>query len=241
MGTTIEQPRWGFVELVLTYASIIVIGVVFGLYGETIGDLVRSLGIPDTMLTYFSIGFIIQFISTVILVLFFTVLINKASIGDLGVKKARSRTDYIKYGLAGGMVLMLVILLLGIPINYLRPDIKPQLYEEMLRSVAGFSQFAVIFIMGTILAPLSEELLYRGMMYPIFRKYLGPGWGAIAAGLVFGLAHWDLWRLIPLSVGGAILCRIYEKTGSILVSALAHGVWNAIMSVMVYISISSVV
>jgi len=72
------------------------------------------------------------------------------------------------------------------------------------------------------------------MMYPVFRRHLGIRWGATAAGAVFGLAHWDLWRTIPLAVGGALLCWIYEKTGSILVSAVAHGVWNGTLALIIY-------
>jgi len=59
----------------------------------------------------------------------------------------------------------------------------------------------------------------------------------ILAGLLFGLAHFDLGRIIPLSVGGAILCYIYERTGSILTSALAHGIWNGVMALVVFLSL----
>ncbi|MDD2586417.1 MAG: type II CAAX endopeptidase family protein [Syntrophomonadaceae bacterium] len=241
MLNEIKQPRWGFVEIVLTYGCILAISVVYALSKARIAELVRVLGLPDIILTYFSIGFIIQFISTVLLVLAFTMLINKAAPADLGIKKPHRGTDYFRYGVVGGIILMLVMIILSIPINYLHPEIEPQVYEDILRAVHGFPQFILIFIMGAVLAPLSEELFYRGMIYPVFRKYLGPGWGMVVAGLVFGLAHWDIWRLIPLSIGGALLCLIYEKTGSIFISALAHGVWNGVMSIFIYSSIIRIV
>jgi membrane protease YdiL (CAAX protease family) len=96
----------------------------------------------------------------------------------------------------------------------------------------------MVLVVGAVLAPVSEELFYRGMIYPLFRKHLGPMWGSIISGIIFGLAHLDLWRAIPLALGGIVLCYIYEKSGSILVSILAHGVWNGVMSILIYLSLS---
>lgn len=227
---------WGLLEIGLAYLSILASGMIFVIYGENLFGLLVQLGIPDTDLGYFTIVFAVQFISTVLFVFLFTILLNKASLDDLGIKGARL-VDYMKYGILGGLLLLLLIVLLGIPINYLQPDIEPQAFEEILRLITGPAEFLVLLVIGAVLAPLSEELFYRGMIYPVFRQYLGPLWGAILAGMVFGLAHWDLWRTIPLAIGGAILCYIYEKTGSIFVSALAHGVWNGVMSVIVYFSL----
>jgi len=230
-----RQPRWGFLEIVLVYLGILLIGILFGLYGDTITSLLNNLGVPDNELSYFTIGFIIQFISTIILVFVFTIAGKDARLSDLGIRRAR-RSDYIKYGLLGGLILMLLLVILGYFVNYLQPELKPQVFEEMLRSVTNVPGFIILFIMGTVMAPISEELFYRGMIYPVFRRHVGPLWGAILAGIVFGLAHWDFWRTIPLAVGGAVLCYIYEKTGSILVSTVTHGVWNGTMSILVYLS-----
>jgi membrane protease YdiL (CAAX protease family) len=37
-------------------------------------------------------------------------------------------------------------------------------------------------------------------------------------------------------VGGIFLCYVYEKTGSILVSTLTHGMWNGILALLIYLS-----
>lgn len=132
---------------------------------------------------------------------------------------------------------MVIIMGLGLIMNYFNPEIKPQPFEEMLREASSIS-FIFLLVIGAVLAPISEELYYRGMVYPVFRFYMGPLGGAIVAGLIFGLVHWDLWRAIPLAAGGAILCYIYEKSGSILVSAVAHGTWNGIMALIVCLTSS---
>lgn len=235
----VEKPRWGLLEIVAVYIGIMVAGMLFARYSESVKSCLAASGIADTTLALFTAAYVFQFIITILLVLLFTIVLNRARLRDLGVKHVGIR-EYIRYGLMGGVLLLIFIVALGIIINLLHPDINPQLFEEMLRTASGPGGLITLLIMGAVLAPISEELYYRGMIYPVFRGYVGPFWGAIIAGILFGLVHWDLWRTIPLAVGGVILCYIYEKSGSILVSALAHGVWNGIMALIVYFSIVNI-
>jgi membrane protease YdiL (CAAX protease family) len=138
----------------------------------------------------------------------------------------------------GGILLITIVFVLSIPIAYLNPELEPQMYEEILRSLTDKNAIIWLMVIGVVLAPLSEEMFYRGMIYPVFRRYLSPLWAMAVSGTIFGLAHFDLWRSIPLAIGGIGLCYIYEKTGSILVTTVAHGVWNLIMTLMVIYSVS---
>ncbi|MDD2510058.1 MAG: type II CAAX endopeptidase family protein [Syntrophomonas sp.] len=238
-GVNGQQLKWNCLEPILVYLGILLSGLLFSFLGEDISFIMLAIGMPQTEMAFFAVAYIFQFLATVLLVLFLSVFANNASLDDLGLNNT-SWSNYWQYGILGGLLLMLLVLLLSLPINYLQPDIQPQIIEEMLRSVQGSSEFIMLLVMGAVLAPVSEELFYRGMIYPVVRGYLGPLWGAIVAGLIFGLAHWDFWRTIPLAVGGAVLCYFYEKTGSILVTMLAHGVWNGVMAVFVYFSLINV-
>ncbi len=221
------RPKWGWIDLIIVYIGTLLLTL--------LGTNLISHYIDD-LFTYFTAGAVIQFFIIIGLVLLFTVYINKARLAELGFRKASGR-DLLIYGLIGGILLMVLMILIGIPISRLQPDVQPQVFEQMLRSAGEDWQFLVLLFLGAVTAPVSEELFYRGMLYPVFRGYLGSGWGAVVAGLIFGLAHWDLWRTIPLAIGGAVLCYMYEKTGNIWVTMLAHGTWNGLMSLMVYFSI----
>jgi len=230
LGNTVGQPRWGVIDLIIVYFLTVFLTMLFSIVaGQFIGD----------SMTYFITCTLIQVLVSIGLVFLFVLYINKAELSDLGLTRA-SRNDLLQYGLIGGTLLMIAMVLIGIPISTLQPDIQPQLYEQMLRSIGGYPEFLILFFLGAVAAPVSEELFYRGMLYPVFRRYLGPGWGAVIAGLLFGLAHWDLWRTIPLAIGGAVLCYMYEKTGSILVTMLAHGTWNGLLSLLVYYSLVNI-
>lgn len=229
-----EKPRWGFTEIILVYLGILGTGLIVSLLSSKIPQLAAGFGMGD--IGFFLFAFLIQFLTTVGLVYILAIALVQGNWSELGFKST-SLSNFLEYGVLGGILLIIMIVILGAVIKQFQPDLPPQYYEEMLRSAGKLPVFLVVFIAGAILAPLSEEIFYRGMVYPVFRYHLGPFWGAVAAGLVFGLAHWDLWRALPLSIGGAILCYIYEKTGSIWVSTVAHGVWNGAMSLVVYLSL----
>jgi membrane protease YdiL (CAAX protease family) len=232
-----HKPSWSWLDVVLVYLGIICLSVIFGMYGQHLLSYLYKLGIPDTKLTYFTVAYLLQFLVTVGLVLLLAVVAHNSSWRELGLALVPAK-KFFRYGIMGGLVLLAVIFLLSVPIEILNPDLEPQAYEEMLRTVQGAGQFLLLLLMGAVLAPISEELFYRGMIYPLARYSLGTLGGAIVAGLIFGLAHWDLWRAIPLAIGGAILCYLYEKSGSIWTTATAHGIWNGVMTLLVYFSLA---
>ena len=218
--------------------GIILSSIDYTMWGKENGEILISLGIPDNDFTMFISAFLVQFLFTVVLVYFLTVVTNKATFREIGFVVV-SGEDFLRYGVGGGILLLTIVFIMSIPIGYLNPQLEPQLYEEMLRSLTDDSTLFWLIITGVVLAPLSEEMFYRGMIYPVFRRYLSLPWAMAVSGIIFGLAHFDLWRALPLAVGGMGLCYIYEKTRSILVTAVAHGVWNLIMTLMVIYSINA--
>jgi len=219
------KPRWGFMDIIVVYLAIL---------GTTqiAAWLLFKANVNE--LQYFMIGVGVQFLATVGFVYLFAVLLKNGKWRDLGLRRA-SLGDFWRYGMLGGFLLIIMVLIMSIVLKYFQPELPPQSVEEMLRSAGQLPQFIAIITAVVILAPVSEELFYRGMIYPLFKKYLGTTWGAVGAGVLFGLAHFDLWRALPLAIGGIALCYIYEKSGSILVSMVAHGVWNGVMCILIII------
>lgn len=228
-----NEKQWGFVHIILVYVGIMLVETLYGLF---LMDRVNNTALGGSEMGSFLISFLIQFILTVGLVYLLAVYRPHGKWQDLGVVHVEP-ANYLKYGVGGGLALFALVMLMSVPINYFQPKLPPQYFEQVLRTANNLPDFLLILVVGSVLGPFSEELLYRGMIYPVFRKHLGPIWGAILAGILFGAVHGDIWRMIPLAVGGIGLCYLYEKTRSILVTTVAHGVWNAIMSLIVYLSL----
>lgn len=80
--------------------------------------------------------------------------------------------------------------------------------------------------MLTILPALFEELAFRGVLLHGMRRRLGPFALIALNGLVFGLFHVSLYRIVPTGVLGATCAALVLVTGSILPAMLWHGVYN---------------
>ena len=75
-------------------------------------------------------------------------------------------------------------------------------------------------------APLVEELGFRGMIYPAFRRVMPRGWAVAMVGILFGIIHGNLATLLPISLLGAWLCLVRDRFGLGACVAL-HAMSNA--------------
>ena len=93
------------------------------------------------------------------------------------------------------------------------------------------------YLLGTallviVLAPVAEEVFFRGFVYRALRNRLPAPTAAGLVGLVFGLMHYagpDTLDLIPvLVVLGVVFCVLYEWTGSLYPAIALHAFNNAV-------------
>ena len=80
---------------------------------------------------------------------------------------------------------------------------------------------------AVIVAPLCEEIVFRGYFYPVLKRFSGAWPAAICSAIVFGAAHGQLTALLPLFIFGLLLVFIYEKTGSIWAPIAVHLCFNS--------------
>lgn len=84
-------------------------------------------------------------------------------------------------------------------------------------------------ISAVALAPIVEELLFRGLLLPALARWLNSQWKAVLlTGFVFGAIHFPLFHNIPaLIVFGTILGYVYVRTRSLTLVILIHFIFNA--------------
>jgi membrane protease YdiL (CAAX protease family) len=79
---------------------------------------------------------------------------------------------------------------------------------------------------AVLAAPICEEIVFRGYLYPAAKKFTGPWVACFFSALVFAAAHGSLAALLPLFLFGCVLVFIYEKTGSIWAPMAVHFCFN---------------
>jgi membrane protease YdiL (CAAX protease family) len=93
-----------------------------------------------------------------------------------------------------------------------------------------------LIILAVFIAPVVEEVIFRGFLFNALLRYVPAGLAAVASGIVFGLAHFDKTAFFPLACAGIVLAVVYYRTGSLISSMLTHGTFNAVNVVLVLVT-----
>lgn len=92
---------------------------------------------------------------------------------------------------------------------------------------------ASLLFMAVILAPLTEELLFREFLYRFLKGKLPRVLAMVLSSLVFALIHdAAIFNVLPLFLLGCIFVMAYERTGSLLTPIIMHATFNSIQCLM---------
>lgn len=136
--------------------------------------------------------------------------------------------------LLGTVLIGLSSLLLTIQLGYLLNIVFP--VPEYLKEFFGAELFAggdtvggVLFLLFVIaVSPaICEEVLFRGPILSGLRTRLNPWASCLLVGLLFGMFHLNIYRVVPTAVLGVVITYITVRTGTIYLSMLLHFMNNA--------------
>src|SRR5215210_7393678 len=100
-----------------------------------------------------------------------------------------------------------------------------------LREEASVSALVGYGVLLAFVAPLAEEVFFRGFVFGVLREKIGMAWGALATGVVFGAVHVagsPIETVGVLIILGVLLCLLFVRTGSLLPCIALHAINNAI-------------
>ena len=102
--------------------------------------------------------------------------------------------------------------------------------EDNLGGVfSGLSRNVLGVLSVAILAPLLEEVLFRGAIQGLLMRLFGHPWPAIiVAALIFGVYHMNPVQIVYATLLGIILGWIYYRTGSLLSVIVGHVLNNSL-------------
>jgi membrane protease YdiL (CAAX protease family) len=94
----------------------------------------------------------------------------------------------------------------------------------------------IMMLFLTVFGPVFEELVFRGFLFPLLARSLGPWPGILLAATPFALVHgsqyhWSWQHLTIVGLAGVVFGFIRYKTGSTAAATLAHTGYNATLFV----------
>lgn len=137
--------------------------------------------------------------------------------------------------IARGLFCAIAVALLGTLIHI------PTGSNPMTELMRDRTSAILMAIFGVTIAPLTEELVFRGFLQPLLVRSLGTIPGIVAAGIPFGLLHYteygNSWRhAVLIALAGTAFGWLRHRTGSTQASTIMHASYNAVIFIAVFSS-----
>jgi membrane protease YdiL (CAAX protease family) len=104
----------------------------------------------------------------------------------------------------------------------------PQDVVLLFAQLEGGFMFYYFIFLAVVLAPLAEEVLFRGILLPALGRRLGLGPAILISSALFALIHFHVPALAPLLVLSVALSLAYIYTRSLVAPVVMHVLFNAV-------------
>ena len=177
---------------------------------------------------------VLNFLLTLIIIFSVAAFLKLRGI-DIDSLGGFSRTS-LKRTLSTAVVLLLaatplILLAEALTQNAFGSGSSRQEIVDLFNSSRTIGQRVGIIVLAVVVAPISEEFIFRFFLYGVARRYFGIAIGLVFNSLLFAAAHTHLPSAAPLFVLGGCFTLAYEWSGSILVSMAMHSFFNSIQLV----------
>lgn len=131
------------------------------------------------------------------------------------------------------IVLLGILTALGIAITSALLH-TPDTSNPMTEMMRDRTSLILMAIFGVTLAPLAEELAFRGFLQPLLVRSLGAALGIVLAAVPFGLLHYqeygNSWRhVVVISLAGVAFGVMRHLTGSTKAAVIMHAAYNGFL------------
>jgi hypothetical protein len=130
------------------------------------------------------------------------------------------------------LILTFTVIVIIEPITNIIP--VPESYQSLFEEL--FKPTISAFLTAVVIAPVLEEMIFRGIILEGFLKNYSPLKSILLASLLFGLAHLNIWQFIGAFLIGVFISWIYWKTKSLGLAVGIHITNNLVSYLAMYFS-----
>ena len=136
----------------------------------------------------------------------------------------------LRLALLTAIVVLPVTQLLQLASAFVMEKIGWQPEEEtavaLLAGAHSWWTHVYIGIFAAAIAPVAEEFIFRGVLYPFVKQLGYPRCAWIGVNALFAFIHMDAAALVPLFILALALTWLYERTDNLLAPIAAHSLFN---------------
>jgi membrane protease YdiL (CAAX protease family) len=108
---------------------------------------------------------------------------------------------------------------------HLTPETQSSI--KLIRISPGLGERIYFGLLSIVFAPLVEETIFRGILYPALKQVGYPKAALFGTALTFAAIHGNLMTFVPLMFLAVVLAGLYEITDNLLAPICMHGFFNA--------------
>lgn len=214
------EPRWGVGDAVIGFGVAIIGTVMTTSIWVSVGGASEGLG----ALAAAQVGMWLGFVGAPV------VAVRRRGSGSLSADfGVRSTWRDVGLGIPLGVACQLVL----VPVVFLamRPFVDVGDASEPATRVSdlaeGATGFGLLVLSVVLLAPLAEELFFRGLLLRSLTRAWGPTAGVVVSAAIFGATHFQPLQFLPLAAFGAVLAVAAHRTGRLGLAVWTHVGFNA--------------
>jgi membrane protease YdiL (CAAX protease family) len=226
-----REPFWGYMDLLLmigfTVAAFLAIAVVTS---------VILWMFPAEKKDFAVLGLVLQTV--------FYILVYFGFRFTLGVRYGRPvmtslgwrRTHFsVVLAMGGGVALAFLVGLIAGLLHTPQVSTPIDMFSKSSFTLVLFAVFAVV------IAPVTEELFFRGFLQPLFSRTFGVIAGILITAVIFGGLHapeysWAWQYASAVAFAGAVFGWVRYRANSIIPSTIMHGCYNSVFLIAFLVS-----
>jgi membrane protease YdiL (CAAX protease family) len=120
-----------------------------------------------------------------------------------------------------------------VPHFRMEPEEQPAV--QALRAASAWGPRLALGVVAIFLAPVTEELLFRGIFYPLVKQAGFPRLALWGTSFVFAAIHLNAVTFVPLMALALVLTLLYERTDNLLAPMTTHAMFNALNFVTLWV------
>lgn len=154
---------------------------------------------------------------------------------SLGLRGLFTWTD-IGMGVIGFILSMIAALIVTAIAAAIFPWIDMEQAQEVgYDNISGFKDMMMAFLALVVIAPVAEEIVFRGWLYSKLRRHTWAIPAILLTSVAFGAAHGQ-WNVgITVGVMSVFMCLIREMTGTVYGGMIVHMLKNGLAFYMLFI------
>lgn len=101
--------------------------------------------------------------------------------------------------------------------------------EQLISQARGTPATILLFVLICVIAPIVEETIFRGFVYPGLRRRLPAFSAVVLSALIFAWMHRNPAAMLPIGLIGIALAILYERTRSLVPCMVCHALNNTLV------------